>query len=187
MSENPKYDPDIHHRHSTRLKGYDYSQAGAYFVTLCMQNHECLFGSISDGKMILNDAGKMVEKWYHELTNKFSDIQCNEYMVMPNHFHCIIIIVGADLCVRPDSLDKKSEHKGSPLQRIVQWFKTMTTNEYLRNIKQNGWEPFICKLWQRNYYEHIIRDEDSLHEISKYIINNPMNWETDKENPEFRA
>ncbi len=99
----------IHKRKSIRLQGYDYSQAGAYFVTICTQNRACLFGGIIDGKMALNDAGRMVEKWCFALENKFHDIRCDEFIVMPNHFHCIIInigppivsTVGADLCVCP--------------------------------------------------------------------------------------
>jgi putative transposase len=89
-----KYNPKIHHRRSIRLKGYDYSQAGLYFITICVKNWECLYGHISNGEMILNDAGKMVEKWYYELENKFPDIRCDEMIVMPNHFHCIIENVG---------------------------------------------------------------------------------------------
>ncbi|MDO9614950.1 MAG: hypothetical protein Q7J86_10575 [Bacteroidota bacterium] len=115
------YNPKIHHRRSIRLKGYDYSQAGLYFITICVQNRVCMFGEIVDGEqidspqeMILNDAGKMVENWYHELENKYPDIKCHEYVVMPNHFHCIIANngngnqnikkkpVGADLRVCPD-------------------------------------------------------------------------------------
>jgi len=194
-----KYNPDIHHRRSIRLKGYDYSQAGAYFITICTQNRECFFGEITDGRIRLNDAGKMIEKWYFELMNKFPDIQCGEHVVMPNHFHCIIHNVGADLCVCPNrghtynkgqshriaptNTQKIGEHKGSPVRDIVQWFKTMTTNEYMRHAKQNRWRPFNGKLWQRNYYEHIIRNENDLNQIREYIINNPLKWELDNENP----
>ncbi|MCR4418000.1 MAG: hypothetical protein NUV92_09700 [Ignavibacteria bacterium] len=211
-----KYDPSKHHRRSIRLKGYDYSQAGAYFVTICTKNRECLFGTIENGKMVLNDAGKMIEKWYFKLPNKFPDIRCDEYIIMPNHIHFIIINVGADnhVCpdnsnhrvnhdnsdqrvkpnnsdqhVNPDKIDgnihsgehiDRGEHKGSPLPRVVQWFKTMTTNEYIFNVKNMGWKPFNGKLWQRNYYEHIIRNEEELNRIRKYIITNPLKWELDK-------
>jgi hypothetical protein len=89
-----QYNPHIHHRRSIRLKGYDYSQAGLYFITICVQNRERLFGHIKNGQMILNDAGMMVMKWYQELENKFSDIRCHEMMVMPNHFHCIVENIG---------------------------------------------------------------------------------------------
>ncbi len=96
------YNPDVHHRHSIRLKGYDYSQPGAYFMTICTHNRACWFGEIVNGKMVLNDAGRMVEKWYFELKNKFPDISGDEYVIMPNHFHAIIINVGADRRVCPD-------------------------------------------------------------------------------------
>ena len=95
------YNPNIHKRKSIRLKGYDYSQAGLYFITICCQNRDCLFGKIENGEMKWNDAGKMIEKWYYELMNKFPDIKCDEMIVMPNHFHCIVEIVGADLRVCP--------------------------------------------------------------------------------------
>lgn len=91
------YNPHIHHRRSIRLKRYDYSQAGAYFITICTHGRDCLFGKIVHGEMQLNDAGRMVEKWYVELENKSPDIQCYEHMVMPNHFHCIVVNVGANV------------------------------------------------------------------------------------------
>lgn len=196
------YNPNIHHPKSIRLKGYDYSQAGLYFITICVQDRLCLFGDIVDGEMILNDAGRTVEKWYYELENKFSDIRCHEMVVMPNHFHCNIenvVSVGADLRVCPNYNGQShriaptmgenpilgepsslGEHAGSPLHRVVQWFKTMSTNEYIRGVKQMGWQPFNGKLWQRNYWEHIIRDKQSYQRISEYIINNPKNWDIDK-------
>lgn len=98
-----KYNPDIHHRKSIRLKGYNYSQTGAYFITICIQNRECLLGSIVNGKMILNDAGKMIAAWWKKLFEKFLNIVIDEYVIMPNHIHGIIQIVGAIPCNRPDS------------------------------------------------------------------------------------
>jgi len=115
----------------------------------------------------------MIEKWHLELPKKFPDITLGEYIVMPNHFHAIIIITG-------DLVQNRGEHVGSPLPRIVQWFKTMTTNEYIRGVKNLGWETFDGKLWQRNYYEHIIRDEKSYHAITNYIKNNPSTWIDDQ-------
>lgn len=174
-------------RRSIRMKGYDYSQPGLYFITICIQDRKCLFGNVINGAMILNDAGKMAEKWWYELENKFPDIKCGEMIVMPNHFHCIIhnvgMTVGADPRVCPHYIThapNASEHKGSPLHRVVQWYKTMTTNVYIRGVKNTGWQPFNGKLWQRNYYEHIIRNEKSHAAISEYIINNPAKWEKDK-------
>ena len=179
------YDNKRHHRRSIRLKGYDYSQAGAYFVTICTQDRECLFGEIVDGKMVLNDAGRMICRWYSELENKYPDIRCDEFICMPNHIHFVIINVGADLCVRPCvETSKTGEHAGSPLRTVVQWFKTMTTNEYIRGVKQHGWTPFSGKLWQRNYYEHIVRNEHEMNRIREYIVNNPLKWETDQDNPD---
>ena len=219
------YNPNIHHRKSIRLKGYDYSRKGLYFVTICCKNRACLFGKIESGEMFLNEAGVMIEKWYFELENKFPDIKCHEMIVMPNHLHFIIENTGdiatvranqnirpedeyvrANLSVRPDDIGQThndigqthndigqthrsapteiseqifGEHIGSPLQRVIQWFKTMTTNEYIRGVKNLDWEPFYKKLWQRNYWEHIIRDEKSYQNISNYIINNPSKWKED--------
>lgn len=183
------YNPQKHHRRSIRLKGYDYTQAGYYFITICTQNRLCLFGDIENGVMVLNDAGKMVENWYYNLNNKYPDIKCHTMVVMPNHFHCVIENtgrpVGADpsICPNGNKMDDDEilgEHKGSPLQDVVRWFKTMTTNYYIRGVNENGWHPFPGKLWQRNYWEHIIRNQDEYKRISAYIINNPMKWDADK-------
>ncbi|MDP1633511.1 MAG: hypothetical protein Q8L69_02360 [Gallionellaceae bacterium] len=204
------FNPDIHHRRSIRLRGYDYSQAGMYFVTICTQGRLCLFGDVVDGAMQLNDAGLMIERWYSDLKNKFPDIECGEFVCMPNHIHAIVVNVGADLRVRPDDLRVRPDdlrvrpdlpaqtvqtgqthtkagqtHGSAPtgvgtsLSGVVQWFKTMSTNEYIRGVKQNGWQPFPAKLWQRNYYEHIIRDEDSYLKIAEYIQTNPQGWQMD--------
>ena len=178
-----KFDPKIHHRRSIRLKNYDYSQAGLYFVTIVTQNREYLFGEITGDEMVLNDAGIMVEKWFNELKNKFPDIQCHTMVVMPNHFHCIVQNVGADLRVCPDdSESNQGEHVGSPLPVVVQWFKTMTTNEYIRGVKNKNWQRFNGKLWQRNYWEHIIRNENEYQQIAEYILQNPKKWAIDKLN-----
>lgn len=194
------FNPNIHHRRSVRLKGYDYSLKGLYFITICCQNRVCRFGDIVEAKMVLNDAGIMIDKWYNELENKFHDIKCHEMVIMPNHIHFIVenigLTVGANLCVRPNYNVRpnenvrpnqnesgnlsEGEHIGSPLRGIIQWFKTMTTNEYIRGVKQLGWDAFDGKLWQRNYYEHIIRNEISYLRIVEYINNNPANWKEDK-------
>lgn len=186
-----KYDPEKHHRRSIRLKEYDYRLAGAYFVTTVAQDRECLFGDIANGEMQPNDAGQMVERWWKELRHKYPDILLDEYVVMPNHFHGIIGItvrmvpranspnsettVGADLCVCPQTT--------ASLNAMVQWFKTMSTNEYIQGVKQLGWRPFNRRLWQRNYYEHVIRNEQALDSIRDYIAQNPLMWMEDAENP----
>ena len=196
-----KFNPHKHHRRSIRLKGYDYSRAGLYFVTICCHNRACLFGTVENDIMELNDPGHMVEEWYRELENKYPDKKCHEMVVMPNHFHCIIenrsieklgthemdAHVGAPLRGRPVAdMHSKSPYGcnnkkyGSSLGMAIGWFKTMTTNEYIRGVKTQQWTPFDGKLWQRNYYEHIIRDEQSYRTISEYIINNPIYWGKDK-------
>jgi len=159
----------IFHRKSLRLREYDYSQPGYYFITICTQDRECLFGKINNNEMLLNNAGKMILMWWKKLKEKFNFIDLDVCVVMPNHFHGIIVI--QDLHV--------GAHMGAPLQKMIQWFKTITTNEYIRCVKQNAWKKFNNKLWQRNYYEHIIRTEKSLEEIREYIIYNPHNWEKD--------
>ncbi len=166
-----KYDPAIHHRRSIRLRGYDYAWAGAYFITVCTQNRRCLFGDIAGGKMGLNDAGEMVVRWFFELNNKFPDIECDEFVCMPNHVHFIVVHPGTE----------KGEHAGSPVQvpAVVQWFKTMTTNAYIRGVKGHGWPPFPGKLWQRNYWDRIVRNEPELDRIREYIRTNPARWESD--------
>ena len=177
-----------HHRHSNRLEGYNYARAGAYFITVCTQNRPVLFGEIVGSKQILNLAGQMVDRWWVELGHKFPQIVPDAFVVMPNHVHGIINLsalpVGADLRVCPRI---KGAHAGASLPEIVQWFKTMTTNEYIRNVKQCGWPPFAGKLWQRNDYEHIIRYEDDLNRIRDYIAKNPARWDLDRENPEGLA
>jgi REP element-mobilizing transposase RayT len=209
------YNSKTHHRRSIRLQNYDYSQPGAYFVTICAQDRICLFGDVVDGEMRLNDAGTMVTCWYNELARKFGDIACDAWVCMPNHIHFIVIntgpvqtndgSVGADLSVRPltptspPELGEHAgscglgehagscglgEHVGSPLRRVVQWFKTMSTNEYIRGVRQHRWTPFPGRLWQRNYWEHIVRDETELNRIREYIATNPIRWATDRLHPD---
>lgn len=191
-----KYDPKIHHRRSIRLKGYDYSRAGLYFITICTQNHVHFFGHIENGQMVLNDAGRMIEKWYNELENKYPDKHCHEMVVMPNHFHCIIENISGEHVIRPENDERGRPENDERGQRenqygldnkkynatigdAMDWFKTMTTNDYIRGVKIMGWQRFDGKLWQRNYWEHIIRDERAYNTISEYIINNPVNWDKD--------
>ena len=186
------------HRRSRRLSDYDYSSEGAYFVTICTKNRECLSGSIEIGQMVLKQAGKMIKNWWVDIPKRFEGVEVDEFSTMPNHFHGIVVLVGADRRVCPEGLGgqglKKGEHIGSPLQntvkshspslsKIVQWFKTMTTNEYLRNVKNKNWPPFPGRLWQRNYFEHVIRNENSWNKIRPYIMANPLNWPLDIENP----
>ena len=225
-----KYAREKHHRRSIRLKEYDYSHSGAYFVSVVTQDRACLFGEIVNGEMRAKEAGRMVERWCFELNRKFPTIERDEFVIMPNYFHGIVVIVdgpvGADLRVGPYPDGAHPAHQGThagvplqgthpvrpvarrgarrgapmcapggaagapvfvPLPTVVQWFKTMTTNEYMRGVKRFGWTPFRGRLWQRNYHEHIIRDDQSLNRIRQYILDNPARWEFDRENPATTA
>jgi REP element-mobilizing transposase RayT len=191
-SADMKFDPQKHRRRSIRLKDYDYSQAGAYYVTINVQNRECLFGEIVNYEMVLNDAGKMIEAQWLALLERFPNIELDAYQVMPNHVHGIIVLVepvGATLVVARN-MDTKDVHgneagiKPAPtLGKIVGAFKSITTHEYIHGVETKNWRQFYKRLWQRNYYEHIVRDEADLNRIRDYIQSNPANWDEDEENP----
>lgn len=175
---------------SIRLKGYDYSKAGSYFVTFCAQDRTRLFGVIKDGEMRLNDAGIMIDKWWNKIPQKFPDIELGSYQIMPDHFHAIVINNGAvqsipsinsDVTLETNEKEESIDgimglHVGSSLSTVVQWFKTMSTNEYIRGVKTLDWPSFKGKIWQRDYYECIIRNKRSFHNITNYINNNPAKW-----------
>src|SRR5204863_8394322 len=126
-----KYNPDMHHRQSIRLQGYDYSQNGMYFVTICAQNKECLFSKIENSKMILNNAGNMVAVWWKKIFEKFTGIVMDEYVVMPNHLHGIIQIIG-NIPSRKNIFGENTsgENMVSPLRNKYD-------GQYIRNVKQN--------------------------------------------------
>ena len=187
------------HRRSIRLQGYDYSRAGAYFVTVCTQNRECMFGHIVGAtprgcpdapcgrpEMALNDAGRMIQAVWDEIPINYSGIETDEFTIMPNHIHGIIVIVGATPCGRPDIGQAQGPAPTTMLSLadVMHRFKTLTTKRYTDGVKQFGWPAFPGRLWQRNYYEHIIRNDDELNRIREYIANNPMQWELDRENPD---
>ena len=252
------YDPDQHHRRSIRLKAYDYASAGAYFVTICTQGHVARFGEIIDDEMQLNDAGCMVQTLWESIPSRFLDITSDVYVIMPNHFHAIVIIAPPDviaggqptatsvgapggtphvgalssragdaadcgqrvgtspaptsgLCAENCSVDSASvgaplvgalpadasnaancgERVGtSPtptrttLGDVVGAFKSITTREYMVGVRSRGWPRFDHRLWQRNYWEHIVRTPESLTMIADYIINNPRTWPRDQLHPD---
>ena len=199
-----KYNPEIHHRRSIRFKGYDYSQTGAYFVTICTQNRECLFGDIVNEKMVLNDAGRMIQTIWDEMPEHYFGVAMDIFQIMPNHVHGIVILtdpvtVGAGPRACPhqtgQSHDIGQPQNGQPqngqprgvaptlsLPDVVHRFKSLTTARYRHRVKQHDWPPFPGKLWQRNYYEHIIRDENELNHTREYITQNPAKWALDREN-----
>ncbi len=176
-------------RQSIRLKGYDYSQSGGYFVTVVTQLREPLFGDIRNGEMILNDAGKMVQECWENLPNRFSSINIDVFQIMPNHFHGIIIMhdVGATLVVAQNqqtiTQPQRAGTRPAPtLADIIGAFKSITTLAYIRGVDKLGWPQFDKRLWQRNYYEHIIRNQRDYERVASYIAENPTNWLDDEEN-----
>jgi len=182
-----KFDPQKHHRQSIRLKDYDYSQEGAYYVTIDVQNRECLFGEIVNYEMNMNEAGKMIDEQWNLLSERFPAVELDVYQIMPNHFHGIIVIVGATLVVAREMAmqntnDIRAGTRPAPtLGDIVGAFKSITTNEYIKGVENQNWPRFYKRVWQRNYYEHIIRNEADLHRIHAYIQSNPAQWDKDKE------
>jgi len=176
------FNPDIHHRHSTRLKNYDYSSNGMYFVTICTQDRAMLFGEVVGADLVsaqvcLSDAGKMIESLYQQITESFPDVTSGKYIVMPNHIHCILKILNAGA----DRADTRSAPTATnAISSILQTFKSKTTVEYIRGVKFGQYPPFNKRIWQRNYYDHIIRDETDLQRIWKYIDENPAKWAEDE-------
>jgi REP element-mobilizing transposase RayT len=172
-----KYNPEIYSRRSIRLKGYDYSQAGAYFVTICTQNQECLFGDITDGIMRANHFGKIVGEQWNDIPQRFPVVQLDQFVVMPNHIHGVLVVVGAPLA----GGQLRAAARAAPtVGDIVGGYKSLSVHHCLHWIKQNVPQQRLGQLWQRNYWEHIIRDESELNSIREYIRNNPAQWEMDK-------
>ena len=203
------FNPHIHHRRSIRLKGYDYSQAGAYFITICCHDGECRFGKIiHPGQMELNAYGIIAYNEWIKLSDRFSNFKSDVFQIMPNHIHAIIILkgnenqspqVGVTLAVTPlgttESIDPVVTPTVTPLLttpkmeratarvaptvgNIVGAYKSLVAKACLEVYKSNNGD--MGKLWQRNFHEHIIRNEESYQNIADYIISNPVNWTEDK-------
>lgn len=136
------------HRKKLRLHGYDYSSNGAYFVTIYVKNGEYLFGDIVNNAITLLPAGEMIASYWQKLPLKYPSFSLDDFVVMPNHFHAIILI-------------DTTTHLPVNLSQGIQWFKTITTNAYIQAVHHQNWEPFVGKLWHRSFYDHIIRDEKS--------------------------
>mgnify|MGYP001569030373 CR=1 FL=1 len=183
-----KHNPSTHHRRSIRLKGYDYSQIGAYFVTICTQDRRLYFERYSELRQIVS--GRL-----NKIPDRFEGVLLDEFVVMPNHVHVIIIVgtalaaaqknVGATLAVA-QSVARNHRAGASPaptVGNIIGAFKSLCVQDWLKYIKQNNINV-VGRFWQRNYYEHIIRNEDRLNKIREYIITNPLKWSLDRENPD---
>jgi REP element-mobilizing transposase RayT len=165
------------HRQSIRLLRYDYTQAGAYFVTICTHNRECLFGEVNaQGEMMINDLGRLVERCWNNIPSHFPNIALDTFVVMPNHVHGIIVINTGATHASP--LQRRSGPLQHSIGAMVGSFKSAAT----RHINQHR-QISCTPVWQRNYYEHIIRNEESLNRIRQYIIDNPARWAFDDENP----
>ena len=156
-------------RKNLRLRNYDYTTNGLYFITICINKKKCLLGRIVNNKMILNEFGKLVQYYYFQIEKIYPNYYCLDCIIMPNHIHFIIQI---------DTIDKIN--CSTPLFQVIQCFKRITTNKYIENVKDNNWPRFHKRLWQRNYYEVVILNEDMYLKISNYIENNPYSWEEDK-------
>ncbi|HWK81110.1 MAG TPA: transposase [Thermomicrobiales bacterium] len=156
-------------RRSLRLRGWDYRSPGPYAITLVTQHREWRFGSVIDRTMVLNDAGTMVAAVWGEMADAFARVTFDAFVVMPNHLHAIVRLCHEDRAGNPTLGD------------VVQRFKTVTTALYSDGVHRNGWPPYDRRLWQNEYYDHIIRDADDLDRSRRYIIANPANWDTDRD------
>lgn len=193
------YHPDHHHRHSYRLQGYDYSAPGAYFITLCAYQRQCLFGSIIDGQMQPNDLGQIVAEEWQKSSEIRQEIELDEWVLMPNHFHGIVWITPPDsptgVGAKGPSPLRQREHPHPPrvektgimplmksrsLSSLVAGFKTITTKR-INQLRNAPGTP----VWQRNYYDHIIRHKDALQKIRQYVQTNPQKWQIDQLHPEI--
>ncbi len=177
------FNPDNHHRRSIRLRNYDYAQAGAYFVTICTWQRECLFGEIVEGEMALNELGSMAGAAWADLPNHYRHVELDTFVIMPSHIHGIIVFSDEQAeetglhegRVGNPPLREKMRHG---LPEIVRGFKTFSSWR-INAIRHNHG----CPIWQRNYYDRVIRNENELTRARSYIVNNPLKWEHDKENP----
>jgi REP element-mobilizing transposase RayT len=145
-----------------------------------VQDRECLLGQIVDQEISLSEAGKMVQAAWEALAGRFSTVALDEFVVMPNHVHGIVWIVGASLV---DAQDGATTRVAPTLGDVVGAFKSITTNAYIRGVEADNWPRFPGRLWQRNYYEHIVRNDDELRRIRQYVADNPAKWALDPENP----
>ena len=173
-----RYNPNIHHRRSIRLEGYDYAQAGAYFVTICAHARECLFGEIDADAMMLSEFGEIVrDEWLKSCAIR-SEIKLDAYIVMPNHFHGIVYIASTDSIRGDDRLVAPVGPKPKSLGAFMAGFKSAVTKRINEMRRTPG-----ATVWQRNYYEHIIRNEADYNRIAEYINHNPQRWAQDSLNP----
>ena len=175
-----RHAPAHRQRRSLRLKDYDYAQAGVYFVTICTKDRVCLFGDLVDGEMQLNAAGRVAERYWLDIPVHFPHTELDAFVVMPNHVHGILVIgdAGRGTACRAPTVERFGQPVAGSIPTVVRSFKSAVTKQI--NLLQGAAGTTV---WQRNYYEHIIRDEAALDGIREYIDNNPLQWALDRENP----
>lgn len=182
------FDRDKHHRRSIRLRGYDYAQPGAYFITICTFERAGLFGEVCDGEMRANAFGQVAAGEWQKTAAMRPRIRLDAFIVMPNHIHGIIVIEDAvhrsvNRAAAPGFGERAEVHTPRPesdsIPTIVRLYKAATT----KRINASRDLPGV-PVWQRNYYERIVRDENEYHRICEYIANNPARWADDQENPQ---
>jgi len=183
------YDPDKHQRRSLRLPHYDYASSGAYFITICVHQRQCLFGEIVDGMMRLNKWGTIAQECWQAIPDHFAQVQLDEWVIMPNHIHGIIVINDPDRrgtampcpypVTNPIQKRKFGESIAGSLPTIIGSYKSAVTKRINGDRNIRG-----ASIWQRNYYEHIIRNDTALAHIRQYIQNNPASWHQDQLHPD---
>jgi REP element-mobilizing transposase RayT len=172
------YDAQKHNRQSIRLKGYDYSQPGYYFVTICVSNRFCLFEKVSEDRVHLNKYGEIARKEWLLTEDLRDNVRLDEFVVMPNHVHGIIELIDSrDTARRVPAKEKFGNPTKNSIPTIIRSYKSAVTKAINQLNNQSG-----DKSWQRNYHDHIIRNSQDLNRIRKYILNNPEDWENDKLN-----
>jgi REP element-mobilizing transposase RayT len=162
--------PDVTSR--LRLRGYDYSTPGVYFVTFCTERRVCLFGDVVNGVLTPHTSRLMVESWWHTLPRRYPSVETMDVIVMPNHLHGLVCL-GAD----------PAHEEMHSLSLVIGWFKSITTTDYRRGVELYGWPRFPGTLWQEGFYDHVVRGEAALKRIQRYIAANPANWAVDDFHP----
>ena len=161
-------DRKLPQRKRLRLPKYDYSQPGYYFITICTHARQRLFDDFVGADLCVRPSPENIPlHWLWELQGKFTGIKIDIYAVLPDHIHLILVIPGG--------------HTGPPLQEMMKWYKTQTTNAYIRHVRDGSLPPFQKHLWQRGYYDHVIRNDADLAAIRQYIRSNPLKWIQDKD------
>ena len=176
-----EHEADVYGRRSIRLKGYDYTQVGAYFVTIAVRGRLALFGEAVEGEVRLNDAGEMAREVWLTMPQRFPLVEMDVFVAMPDHVHGIVVIRGdgtrAPMKDAPTSDRADTTPTAPALGDVVGAYKSLTTAAYIQGVHTAQWPPFDRRLWQRNFYERVIRDEYEMNELRAYIRDNPTRWD----------